>query len=100
MSPAGSGGAQYRDGLRPALKRPVSICAWLRPWLLPAGLLGAVAFVALPGVFGYFAVGIWGWLVFPYVAAFIHDHARGNAVRNAGSGFGEGDSQYWRTRLM
>jgi hypothetical protein len=98
MSPAGSGGGQFRGSLEPRLRRSAATCAWLRPWLLPVGLLGAVALVSLPGAFAYLAVGIWGWLVFPYAAAFIHDRARGGAGRR-GPGFGEDDSQYWRTRL-
>lgn len=73
------------------------MCRWMLPWLLPAGLLGAVALISLPGLLAYVLVGIWGWLVFPYVAAYIRAHSEADGGGN-GNGFGDGDPDYWRTR--
>jgi hypothetical protein len=95
MSPAGSGEHQFRGGLV-RFPRRVSVCTWIRPWLLPAGLLGTVALISLSGPLAYLLVGLWGWLVFPYGAAYIREHARSDVRRNAG----EGETQYWRTRSM
>jgi len=125
MSPAGSGGGQFRDGLglrlergnsagfqddplepyafavRKAHSRPlVSTCTWLLPWLLPAGLLGTVVLISLPGAFGILLAGIWGWLVFPYAAVYIRAHARVGPGRDEWNGFPDGEADYWRTKLM
>ncbi len=70
------------------------------PWLLPAGLLGTVALVSLSGVWAYLLVGIWGWLVFPYVAVYIRAHSRADGGGNNGNGFRDGEADYWRTKLM
>jgi hypothetical protein len=96
MSPAGSGSGDFRSfASRP---RPSgSNCTWLLPWLLPAGLLGAVLLLSLSSALGYLLAGIWGWLVFPYAARFIHARARANPN---GNGSCDGESDYWRTKLM
>jgi hypothetical protein len=69
------------------------------PWLLPAGLLGTVALISLSGAFAYFLAGIWGWLVFPYVATYINAHSRAGGG-NSGNGCRDGEAGYWRTKLM
>jgi hypothetical protein len=78
------------------------MCTWILPWLLPAGLLGTVALISLPSPFGYLLVGIWGWLVFPYVAAYIRAHSRDGdgGVRHNSNGFRDNEADYWRTKLM
>jgi len=70
------------------------------PWLLPAGLLGTVVLISLPGVFAYLLAGIWGWLVVPYAAAHVHAHARRDGDRTDGDAFRDGEADYWRTKLM
>ncbi len=70
------------------------------PWLLPAGLLGTVVLISLPTPFAFLLVGIWGWLVFPYVAAYINSHSRADGGANHGNGFPDGEREYWRTKLM
>lgn len=70
------------------------------PWLLPAGLLGTVALISLPGVFAFLLTGIWGWLVFPYAAAYIHARSRADGGRMDGDGFCDGEADYWRTKMM
>lgn len=66
------------------------------PWLLPVGLLGTVVLISLPGVVGLLLVGLWGWFVFPYLAAYIRTHAR----PDGDNGFGEGEADYWRIKRM
>ena len=70
------------------------------PWLLPAGLLGTVALISLSGALAYLLAGIWGWLVFPYVAAYIHAHSRADGGLDKRNGFRDGEAHYWRTKLM
>ena len=70
------------------------------PWLLPAGLLGTVALISLSGALAYLLAGIWGWLVFPYVAAYIRAHSRADGGGNNGNDFRDGEADYWRTKLM
>ncbi len=70
------------------------------PWLLPAGLLGTVALISLSGAFAYLLVGIWGWLVFPYVVAYIRPHSRAGGSGNSRNGFRDGEADYWRTKLL
>ena len=106
MSPAGSGIGQFRSHasrIKPGDEeslRPVSDWTWLVPWLLPAGLLGTVVLICLPGAFAFLLAGIWGWLVFPYVAAYVHAHSRADARRMDRGGFGDGETDYWRTKRM
>lgn len=127
MSPAGSGRGQFRGGLggrpdrgNPATLQddppeghvsglpprnarslpPVPISPWALPWLLPAGLLGTVVLISLPGAFAYVLAGIWGWLVFPYAAAYICAHSRADGGRIDGNGSRDGEADYWRTKLM
>jgi hypothetical protein len=99
MSPAGSGRGQFRGGRAAAVDRGNS-CSWMVPWLLPAGLLGTVALISLSGVLAYLLAGIWGWLVFPYVAAYIRAHSRADGGANNGNGFRDGEADYWRTKVM
>jgi hypothetical protein len=66
------------------------------PWLLPVGLLGTVVLISLPGALGLLLVGLWGWLVFPYLAAYIRGHARADE----GNGSDGGETDYWRTKRM
>jgi hypothetical protein len=104
MSPAGSGGGQFR-GLGPRVNggKPaplVSVCTWMLPWLLPAGLLGTVVLISLPSVFACLFAGIWGWLVLPYLAAYIRAHARADPGNGHANGVRGGEMDYWRTRLM
>ena len=123
MTPAGSGIGQFRIGLGARLDRgnppaphgdsseghasgippsdgeslrPAS-WTWLVPWLLPAGLLGTVVLICLPGAFAFLLAGIWGWLVFPYAAAYVHAHSRADGRRIGGH---DGETDYWRTKLM
>jgi uncharacterized membrane protein YgcG len=70
------------------------------PWLLPVGLLGAVALISLSGALAYLLAGIWGWLVFPCVAAYVRAHSRAHGGGNNRSGFRGGEADYWRTKLM
>jgi len=70
------------------------------PWLLPAGLLGTVALISLSGAFAYLLAGIWGWLVFPFVVAYIRDHSRADEGGNNGNGFRDAGADYWRTKFM
>ncbi|MFZ0378093.1 MAG: hypothetical protein WCD11_19620 [Solirubrobacteraceae bacterium] len=74
----------------------MSACTWMLPWLLPVGLLGTVVLISLPGALGFLLVGLWGWLVFPYLAACIRAHARADG----GNGFGGDEADYWRTKRM
>ena len=99
MSPAGSGRGQFRGRLAARVDRG-NLCTWMLPWLLPAGLLGTVALISLSGVWAYLLVGIWGWLVFPYVALSIRAHSRADGGGNNGNGFRDGEADYWRTKLM
>jgi hypothetical protein len=94
MSPAGSGGGQFRRERGTRTVRLASVCTWVLPWLLPVGLLGVVGLLSLSGTLGYVLAGIWGWLAFPYLAAYIRSRSsRGH------SGFRADESDYWRTRL-
>lgn len=70
------------------------------PWLLPVGLLGTVVLISLPTPFAFLLVGIWGWLVFPYVAAYINSHSRSDGGRNHGNDFPDGEADYWRTKRI
>lgn len=69
------------------------------PWLLPAGVLGTVVLISLSGVFAYVLVAIWGWVVFPSVAAYVHAHSRADESHEHGTG-PDGEADYWRTKLM
>jgi|SRR5580700_12276310 hypothetical protein len=99
MSPAGSGRGRFRGGLAARGDRwdPYTC---LLPWLLPVGLLGTVVLISLSGAWAYLLAGIWGWLVFPYVAAYIRAHSRADGGPNNGNGFPNGEADYWRTKLM
>jgi hypothetical protein len=99
MTPAGSGIGQFRGGREEEPLRPVS-WTWLVPWLLPAGLLGTVVLICLPGVCAFLLAGIWGWLVFPYAAAYVHAHSRAHGCGIDRDGFRDGETDYWRTKLM
>ncbi len=99
MSPAGSGRGQFRGGLAARAERG-NPCTWMLPWLLPAGLLGTVALISLSGALAYLLAGVWGWLVFPYLAAYIRAHSRADGRPNNGHGFRDGEAHYWRTKLM
>jgi hypothetical protein len=55
--------------------------------------------ISLPGLFAILLVAIWGWVVFPCVAAYIHGHSRTDGSRNA-VGSRDGEADYWRTKLM
>ncbi len=99
MSPAGSGRGQFRGSLAARVDRG-NLCTWMLPWLLPAGLLATVALISLAGVWAYLLVGIWGWLVFPYVAVYIRAHSRADGGGNDGNGLRDGEADYWRTKLM
>jgi hypothetical protein len=81
-------------------RRPMSGRAWMLPWLLPVGLLGTVVLISLPGVLGFLLVGLWGWLVFPYLAACIRTHARADGNHSYENGFSTGEMDYWRTKRM
>ncbi len=70
------------------------------PWLLPVGLLGTVVLISLPGVLGFLLVGLWGWLVFPYLAVCIRAHARTDGGNSYGNGLRGGETDYWRTTRM
>jgi hypothetical protein len=70
------------------------------PWLLPVGLLGAVVLISVSSAFGFLLAGIWGWVVFPYFALYVHAHARADANQNDSNGFRHGEADYWRTKLM
>jgi len=63
-------------------------------------LLGTVALISLANVFGYLLATVWGWLVFPYVAAYVRSHSRAHRCAGNGHGFREVDAHYWRTKLM
>jgi hypothetical protein len=68
------------------------------PWSLPAGLLVAVALLSLSSAFAYLLAAIWGWVVFPYLAAYVHAHSRaGGDGTNSNRG---GEADYWRTKMM
>ncbi len=71
----------------------------MRPWLLPAGLLGTVVLISLSSPVGLILVGIWGFLVFPYVAAYIYSHSRADGGRDNENGSPDGEADYWRTKL-
>jgi hypothetical protein len=79
---------------------PVSMCTRMLPWLLPVGLLGTVALISLSSAFAYLLAGIWCWLVFPCVAAYVCAHSQADGGRNDGNGFRGGEADYWRTKLM
>jgi hypothetical protein len=124
MSPAGSGRGQFRGALGARVDRGgpaahqddapgghasgltgrnaqsvprATVCTCLLPWLLPVGLLGAVVLISVSGVFGFILAGIWGWLAFPYLAMFISARARAGGN---GDAFRDGETDYWRTKLM
>ena len=99
MSPAGSGSGEFRGGLRARAARR-SMCALVLPWLLPVGLFGTVALISLPSPFGYLVAGIWGWVAFPSVVAYIRGHSLAGGGRNSRSGSEDDQADYWRTRLM
>jgi hypothetical protein len=69
------------------------------PWLFPVGVVVAVAAVSLSDVFGYFLAMVWGWVFFPYVAAYIRSHSRTRGGSDNVSPFRDDDTQYWRTRI-
>jgi hypothetical protein len=80
--------------------RAVSIPTWMLPWLLPAGLLGTVALASLSTPFAYLLTAVWGWLVFPSVASYLHAHSRAGGGRHSGNDFPDGEANYWRTKMM
>ena len=99
MSPAGSARHQFRAGFAARVDRG-NLCTCMLPWLLPAGLLGIVALISLSSALAYVLAGIWGWLVFPYAAAYVRANSRPDGGGNNGTGFRDGEADYWRTRLM
>jgi hypothetical protein len=66
------------------------------PWLLPVGLLGAVAVISLSDMLGYLLAAVWGSLVFPFVALYV----RSRSHTSSPNGLRDEDAPYWRTRLM
>lgn len=86
--------------MRIRVSRRPGVPAWMLPWLLPVGLLGTVVLISLSNVLGYVLAGVWGWVLFPYGAAFIHSRARTSGARNDASPFGGDDTDYWRTKLL
>jgi hypothetical protein len=82
------------------LSRPHHLWAWMVPWLLPLGVLGTVALISLSNLLGYVLVLVWGWVLFPYGAAYIRSHARTAGAHEDGSPLGDDDDvDYWRTKL-
>lgn len=82
------------------LSRPHRLCAWVLPWLLPVGVLGTVALISLSNVLGYGLAIVWGFVLFPYGAAYIRSRARTSGARKDGSRFADDDMDYWRTKLL
>ncbi len=99
MSPAGSGRGQFRGVFAARVDRR-NACAWTLPWLLPAGLLGTIALISLSGAIAYLLAGIWGWIVFPYVAVYLRAHSWADGGANNGNSFTDCGADYWRTKLM
>jgi hypothetical protein len=81
------------------LSRRHHLQAWTLPWLLPLGVLGTVALISLSSPLGYLLAGVWGWVLLPYGAAYIHSHARTPGARNDASPLSSEDIDYWRTKL-
>jgi hypothetical protein len=65
------------------------------PWLFPVGVVGALAAISLGDVFGYLLAMVWGFVVFPYGAAYIRSHSE---PRGGSDYVSDDDTQYWRTR--
>lgn len=82
------------------LSRQRRLFASVVPWLLPLGLLGTVVLISVFSPVGYVLAGVWGLVLFPYGAAYIHARARTSGARNDGSRFGADDMDYWRTKLL
>ena len=70
------------------------------PWLLPLGVLGAVALISLSNALGDMLAIVWGCIVFPYGAAHIHSRARTTGTRENGVPLSGDDMDYWRTKLL
>jgi hypothetical protein len=73
--------------------------AWAPIWLFPVAMLGTVALISLASTFGYFLAIMWGWVLFPHGAALIRSQPRPPGAVGDGSGFRQGDTEYWRTTL-
>lgn len=69
-------------------------------WFLPLGLLVTVALISLSSLPAYAAVLVWGWVVFPYGAAWLRSRARTRGGGREAGGLPDLDMQYWRTRLQ
>jgi hypothetical protein len=70
------------------------------PWLFPVGVVGAVAAISLSDVFGYLLAVVWGWILFPFGAAYIRSHSRTHGGIDNMNPFIDDDTEYWRTRLL
>jgi hypothetical protein len=73
--------------------------AWMLPWLFPLGVLTAIALISLSNLIGYLLAIVWGWVLFPYGAAYVRSHSRAPGASNHGIPFYDGDTDYWRTKL-
>ena len=67
-------------------------------WLFPVGVLTAIALISLSNLTGYLLAMVWGWVLFPYGAAYIHSHPR--APGGGNHPFRDDDTHYWRTKLL
>jgi hypothetical protein len=74
--------------------------SWVVPWLFPLGLVGTLTLISISNVFGYALAMVWGLVLFPHGAAYIHSHPRAPGARNDASLLSEDDMDYWRTKLQ
>ena len=66
---------------------------WVLPWLLPAGMIGAVALAALNSLLGDVLALVWGLAVLPTVALMIMHRSPEGLAR-----LRDLETNYWRLR--
>jgi hypothetical protein len=66
---------------------------WMVPWLVPAGMVGAVVLVALNSLIGGILAVVWGLVVLPAVALAIMRRSPEGLAR-----LRDLETNYWRVR--
>jgi hypothetical protein len=68
----------------------------MEQWIFPLGLLGTVVLVSISPVAGGLLALVWGFVLVPHVAKYIHTHSRAHGDTG---GADDVDTHYWRTTL-
>jgi hypothetical protein len=66
---------------------------WMVPWLLPAGMIGAVVLVSLNSLLGGVAALVWGLVVLPAIALKLMRRSPEGLAR-----LRDLEANYWRMR--